>query len=239
VAARKDPNAFCIELPEIANDQSLAMTGSFSSLALAGIGLGYVDAPDALAALAARAGAAARRVIAEYGDTLQRAAALPFQRACFLGSGALFGTMQECHLKMQELTAGRVACRFDTYLGLRHGPQVFVNAECLVVASLASDPKVRRYEMDLLQELSRKQQGCGILAVCDRATDDLRRISSAVIELFPDGGPIADDHRVLTDVVAGQILATFKSLHLGLKPDSPSPDGTIHRVVQGVTIYDP
>jgi len=42
----------------------------------------------------------------------------------------------------------------------------------------------------------------------------------------------------MTDVAVGQILGTFKSMDLGLKPDCPSASGVINRVVQGVTIYD-
>jgi hypothetical protein len=34
-----------------------------------------------------------------------------------------------------------------------------------------------------------------------------------------------------------QILGFFKSIYLGLKPDTPSESGTITRVVQGVNIY--
>lgn len=209
-------------------------------MAMAGTGLGLLNTPDQITALAAQAGEGANRMIANSGDALQAAAALPFNRACFLGSGALFGTMQECHLKMQEMTAGRVVCRFDSFLGLRHGPQVFVNQECIVLAALATNPSVRRYEMDLLRELARKKQGCGMVVICDRVTDELRKMAFHVIELFPNGQPaIADEHRVMTDVVAGQILGVFKSISVGLKPDTPSPDGTINRVVQGVTIYDP
>jgi tagatose-6-phosphate ketose/aldose isomerase len=34
------------------------------------------------------------------------------------------------------------------------------------------------------------------------------------------------------------VLAFFKSLQLGLKPDSPSATGAITRVVEGVQIYN-
>ncbi|MCX7015207.1 MAG: SIS domain-containing protein [Candidatus Sumerlaeota bacterium] len=238
-AARADGQSLVLELPEETNDQSLAMTSSFSTMALAGVGLCFLDAPEAFHDLAVRLGEGATRVLRGYGDVVRDFAGLPFHRACFLGSNTLFGTMQECHLKMQEMTAGQVACRFDSYLGLRHGPQVFVNAECVVVAALASDPRVRRYEIDMLRELQAKRQGCGTLLICDRADAELRGLASAVIELFPDGNPVADEHRVMTDVVVGQMLAVFKSLACGLKPDDPTPGGTIHRVVQGVAIYEP
>jgi tagatose-6-phosphate ketose/aldose isomerase len=38
-------------------------------------------------------------------------------------------------------------------------------------------------------------------------------------------------------ILPAQIIGFFKSMHLGLSPDSPSNSGSITRVVKGVTIY--
>jgi tagatose-6-phosphate ketose/aldose isomerase len=38
-------------------------------------------------------------------------------------------------------------------------------------------------------------------------------------------------------VIFGQLLGLFASIHYGLKPDIPSPNGAISRVVQNVDIY--
>ena len=138
---------------------------------------------------------------------------------------------------MQEMTGGRIASIHDTYLGLRHGPQLFVNNDCIVVASLSSETRSRRYELDLLRELKSKRQGCGTLVICGRVDAEIAGVCDEVIDLFPKGEPLADDFRVLTDVIACQMLAAFKSLGLGLSPDNPSPDGIINKVVKGVTIY--
>jgi len=235
--AAESRDSLCILLPEQTNDKSLAMTSSFSSLALAGLSLGFANAPALFPPLVEKAAAGARRVIAEYGDLLSDFARLPFTRVCYLGSNTLLGCMQEARLKMQEMTAGRVASAFDSFLGLRHGPQVFVNGECVVVASLSSNPSVRRYERDLLRELRDKKQGIGTLVICGRAEREIRDLASAVIELYPVEEPLDDDYRVLTDIVACQILAVFKSVELGLSPDNPSPDGIINRVVEGITVY--
>jgi tagatose-6-phosphate ketose/aldose isomerase len=235
--ARNDDGALCVVLPEETNDRSLVMTSSFSNMALAGVGLTLLKSPRRLLALADRLAEGGERIL-RAGDTLAEFAGLPFARACFLGSNALCGTMQECHLKMQEMTEGRVASRFESFLGLRHGPQVFVNGECVVVAALSSDAAVRRYELDMLRELKAKRQGCGVLAVCDRATSEIRAACTHAVELYPEGEAVEDGYRVMTDVMVGQILGVFKSLAVGLKPDNPSTSGTINRVVQGVTIYE-
>ena len=78
----------------------------------------------------------------------------------------------------------------------------------------------------------------GTLVVCDRADAELREITEDLVELFPEGQKIDDQFRIMTDVAVGQILGTFKSMSLGLKPDCPSAAGVINRVVQGVTIYE-
>ncbi len=145
--------------------------------------------------------------------------------------------MQEGRLKMQEMTAGRVTAAWDSVLGLRHGPQVFVNGECVVVASLSSRPDAQRYELDLLRELKIKKQGRGTLVICAKADEWVRAAADDVIELYPSGEPLADEYRALTDVVVCQILAAFASIGLGLSPDNPSPEGIINRVVEGITIY--
>jgi tagatose-6-phosphate ketose/aldose isomerase len=235
--AAKSPASLCILLPEETNDASLVMTSSFSSLALAGLSLGFLDFFEGFGALVDAAAAGAERVIREYGDAIRDFADLRFTRACCLGSHALLGVMHEARLKMQEMTAGRIVSTFDSFLGLRHGPQVFVNDACIVVAALSSGPTARRYELDLLRELRDKKQGMGTLVICGKSDGEVRAVAKTVIEIFPSPEPLPDDCRVLTDIVACQILATFTSIGLGLSPDNPSPDGIINRVVQGVTIY--
>ena len=213
------------------------MTSSFSTMAFTAIGLCFLDNPDELRLLAQKLGIAARRVMREYADDLKQFIIQLATRVSYLGSKALFGTMQECRLKMLEMTEGKIAANVNSFVGLRHGPQVFINDECLVVAALSSDSYSRQYELDLLRELQQKGQGMGTLVICDKATEEISTLSSLCVELYPDGDDIEDDYRIMTDVVVGQILGTFKSLAVGLKPDNPSATGTISRVVQGVNIY--
>ena len=46
-----------------------------------------------------------------------------------------------------------------------------------------------------------------------------------------------DAYRPAVDVIFGQMLGLFSSIELGLKPDSPSPNGLISRVVEQFAIY--
>jgi tagatose-6-phosphate ketose/aldose isomerase len=49
---------------------------------------------------------------------------------------------------------------------------------------------------------------------------------------------IPDWYRPVVDVIFGQLLGLFSFLQLGLKPDMPSPNGVIDRVVQTIEIYE-
>ena len=92
----------------------------------------------------------------------------------------------------------------------------------MVVASLSSRRDVLQYELDLLRELKTKRQGCGTLVICCRAGDEIRDVADEIVDLYPEEEPLEDAYRALTDVVACQILASAKSLGLGLSPDNPS-----------------
>lgn len=237
-AAEEDSGSLRLLLPEETNDQSLVMTSSYSTMAFTGVGLSFMENLDELDGLAAKLGRGAQRVMNDYDNVIRDFSELDFSRACYLGANTLYGTMQECHLKLQEMTDGRIACRYESFLSLRHGPKVFVDDQCVVVASLSSDKVARKYELDMLRELRADKMGIATLLICDRATEELKGLSDHIVELYPDEDPVDDLYRVMTDVVVGQVMGTFKSLHLGLKPDNPNPAGTMNRVVKGVTIYD-
>jgi tagatose-6-phosphate ketose/aldose isomerase len=47
----------------------------------------------------------------------------------------------------------------------------------------------------------------------------------------------ANAYRPAVDVIFSQMLGLFASIELGLKPDSPSSNGVISRVVEKFAIY--
>jgi hypothetical protein len=49
--------------------------------------------------------------------------------------------------------------------------------------------------------------------------------------------PLADEDLTMVDAVVGQLLAFFRCLHTGLRPDAPSDEGVITRVVQSFAIH--
>lgn len=231
----KKDRALTILLPEKTNDESLAMTSSFSSMVVAGQYLASVGDTAEYAAILARVAQAGRNVLTGYSDALEKVCSGKFERAVFLGSNTLYGCAKECHLKLQEETDGKVVAKHDSFLGLRHGPEAVIHSNTLVVYLMSEEPLVRRYELDLMNGVRHKGIGMKKIAICRKADDETKAAADLVIE---HGCDIPDDYLSPAYVIVGQSLGVFKSIDMGLKPDSPSEKGVITRVVQGVKIYD-
>jgi len=238
--AQHNPNSLVICLDEATNDQGLAMTASFSNMVIAGQACSQIYSPDEYTQKLPQLVTAGKQVLAIAPEVVKKIAEHDFQRAIFLGSGSHFGTAIESHLKLQELTSGEVMCGYNTFLDLRHGPKAVINKHTLVVAFLSSDPYVRHYEVELLNEIRQQELGKMTILIGEGLDDEISRYGDEVIKIKSDSQPALPDS--LTPpvyVIIGQLLGLFKSLHLGFKPDSPSKTGVIHRVVQGVKVYNP
>lgn len=232
---RTEGRSLLLLLPEKTNDKSLAMTSSFSSMVIAGQYLASVKDASGYSGICQQIAVAGRKILESAMNGLEALCNESFERAVFLGSNTLYGCAKECHLKLQEETDGKVVGKFDTFLGLRHGPEAVVHDNTIVVYLLSEDPLVRRYELDLMNGVQRKGIGMKKVAVCKQADEEVRAASDIVIE---HGCDVPDDYQSPAYVIVGQALGVFRSLAYGLKPDSPSEAGVISRVVQGVRIYD-
>jgi tagatose-6-phosphate ketose/aldose isomerase len=236
-AATLDDWAVTLVLHPRTNDRGLAMTSSFSSMVVAGLGLAYLDRVEEYVALVDQMAAAGETMLAAMPEVAERLVKRGPERACFLGSGSAYGAAVESHLKLQEMTDGQLICLCETFLGIRHGPRAAIRGNTLVVCFVASDPQVRRYELDLIRSNREQRVGMAHLIVADRETG-LRELADEVIAFDPEGRLGLPDHMLApVYTIAGQLLGLFASLERGLKPDAPSAGGVIHRVVQGVTIY--
>jgi tagatose-6-phosphate ketose/aldose isomerase len=232
-----DPNVTVITLEDATNDRSLVMTSSFTNMALAGLFLGFLGDSVKYASVATALARGASKLLQTEMDALAQASRRPFRRVMFLGSGAHFPAAREASLKMLEMTGGRVVTGCETYLGLRHGPMSSVHDDTSVVCFLSVDPMVRAYEADVVRELARKRLGLFRILVGQEVPPNLPTSRDVVIP-FTDTN-LADEDLPILDVVVGQLLAFFRCLHEGLRPDIPSENGVIHRVVQAFTLHLP
>ncbi|MCR5561033.1 MAG: SIS domain-containing protein [Bacteroidales bacterium] len=236
LAGMKADNILTILLPPETDDKSLAMTSSYSSMLLTCSLISRIDDIEAeekhIEALSDGVEAAMNR----YEDKLREIAGLGFKRAVFLGSGPLKGVAEESRLKLQELTDGTVMCAFDSFVGFRHGPKAVVHDDTLVVYLMSPDPAVRRYEMDLVNQIGSRNAVQGTVMVCRGAAVAAEKAPSLTIETgLPDSMP--QRYGIAAYIFVAQLLGTFKSMGLGLNPDTPSVSGNISRVVEGVTLY--
>jgi tagatose-6-phosphate ketose/aldose isomerase len=228
------PNVESIVLPDETNDRSLMMTSSFTNLVLAARSLADPERSPESAARLADAGRVLLDVHAGSIATLARGA---FPQVVYLASGGRLGAARESALKMLESNGGAVETLAESFLGLRHGPMAALRADSLVVAFLSSDPVVRAYETDVLAEIRRKGLGRRRLIVGERIPAELVSGPEDVsADLAGPGRPLVDGELALLDAVAGQLLAFFRCLHGGGRPDSPS-SGVIHRVVESFAIH--
>jgi tagatose-6-phosphate ketose/aldose isomerase len=221
-------------LDDRTNDRSLVMTSSFTNMVIAALVLASLDDPASYLAQVDQIASVARSLL-DRSTLLAAAANGSFKSAVFLGSGSRLGAAREAALKMLEMTAGRVAASADTFLGLRHGPMSGVHEDTLVVCFLASDPITRSYELDLIRELNRKGLGARLI-VGDDVPVDIVRPEDVVLDCR-GLARAGDDLATVTDAIAGQLLALFRCLAMGLRPDAPSTANVINRVVEDFALY--
>jgi len=226
---RGDPRVTVLVLDERTNDRSLVMTSSFTNLLLAGFGLVQREGSDTIAGVK-RLARSVQHIFDAQADALAAIARSEFSNVVYLGSGGALGAAHESALKMLEMSGGAVVTMAETYLGLRHGPMSSLDEQTLVVGFLSPDPAVRAYELDLLRELSRKQLGMTRVLVGEGIPADVLGPNDVAVDLA--GLDAIDDALpLLADVAVGQLLAFFRCLELGGKPDTPS-QGVLTRVVE-------
>ena len=231
-------NILLLLLPEETDDKSLAMTSSFSTMLLTCLMLGHIDTLENDVEMIDSVAKNAEAVIAEYEDKLKEIASRPFERGVFLGSGALKGIAEECHLKLQELTDGAVVCKFDSFLGFRHGPKAVVNSKSIVVYLMTEQEDVQRYERDLVKQVDANNTPVAQIIVIAGKAPELPDVKADLVVRMPYGPKENDFYGIVAYVLVGQLLGYYASLAHGLNPDAPSVSGNIHRVVEGVTIYE-
>lgn len=228
-------NSVKILLPESAHDKGLAMTSSVSSMALTVLLMARINEIKSLRNQIELLSTYARRVIAQNESIFEDVLSSDYERVVFLGSGAFVGLAREAHLKLQELTNGKFICKFDSFLGFRHGPKAVVNDKTLMFYFFSNIEYVRQYEMDMVNSMNGKIRPAYSIGVSEDPiiSDGLDQL----ITFSENGETLDESFLMLAELVVAQLFSYYKSVREGFNPDNPSVNGTIHRVVQGVKIY--
>jgi D-galactosamine 6-phosphate deaminase/isomerase len=235
VCEKAPDRAFVLALDDTANDRGLAMTSSYTNMVVAGHCLAHVFSPNSYEGVFTTLEQAGTQFLDSAQEAAMAIAQKDFSRACFVGTGVLRAVGQESALKLLELTAGRIQTLAESTLGLRHGPLSALDGSTVLVSFLSRDPRRRHYELDLLDEIRQKRLGALRVVVTPDSGDALRHLADFVLTLHAPN--LLDQYRAPVDVMLAQMLGLFCSLRLGLKPDCPSPNDAISRVVSHVKIY--
>ena len=229
-------NVFTIVLDDDVNDRGLAMTSSFSNMVIVAQALAHFRALSSYRCIVESLAASGSATLSMAANVCERLVQEGFSKACFIGTGSLKGAAIESGLKVLELTSGRVGSLAESFLGLRHGPMSAIDKDTVVIAFFSADERRRQYEMDLIQEICDKGLTSKFLAVEPNAQEN-RLISPTNCVFLGLQNSVSDSYLTPLAVITGQLLGLFASLKEGLRPDNPSPQGAIGRVVGHVKIH--
>ena len=224
-----------VVLPPESNDKSLAMTGSYSGMLLCGMLISRLNEIESLEKQVYTLHSYGKKILDKFARRIREVAKIDFKRVVFLGSGPFYGTATESNLKLQELTDGNIICKNDSYLGFRHGPKAVTDEETLIVFIFSNDPFVMQYERDLVLSMRKGKKPLYTIGIFENDVNGLK--FDLEIKLSEGGIKLDEELLAVCYIMPAQLLGMYKSLALGLKPDSPSESGAISRVVEDVTIY--
>jgi tagatose-6-phosphate ketose/aldose isomerase len=232
--AAGDENNLLLLMPEKSNDQGFAMTGSYTCMALTAL-LVFdslsIEEKSTIVKMIHQMGES----VIQREEIIQAIIKHDFDRIIYLGSGCLEGLAREAQLKILELTAGKVVTAFDSTLGFRHGPKSFVNEKSLVFVFVSNHPYTRQYDLDMLKEM---QQDNIATYICAIEVEGNTKYDGNTFGFGSEAQFVPDAYLALPFVMIGQTISLLASVKVGNTPDTPSPTGTVNRVVKGVTIYE-
>ena len=230
--AQSDEKNLLLLQPEASNDAGFAMTSSFSSMMLTAL---LVFDRAELAQKEAKVAALiqlSQDVLERVAD-VQQLVDLDFSRVIYLGAGPFFGLAHEAQLKILELTAGQIATMYESPVGFRHGPKSLINQDTVVLVFGSADAYTKAYDLDLVREVA----GDGIVRRLVMLTDREEQLEGVEQVVLSTQEPLGDSYRIFPYIVYAQLFALLSSLKVKNRPDTPSPTGTVNRVVQGVIIH--
>ncbi|WP_270736620.1 SIS domain-containing protein [Streptococcus anginosus] len=230
--AHGDERNLLLLQPAPSNDAGFAMTSSFTSMMLTALLVfdktDLVTKEEKISALIALS-----QEMLDSAAAIQKMVSLDYNRVIYLGAGPFFGLAHEAQLKILELTAGQVATMYESPIGFRHGPKSLVNEETVVVVFSSTDTYTKLYDLDLVREVAGDEIARKVILLTDQK-EDLENVEQVILS----SQYLVDDvYRVFPYIVYGQLFALLTALKVKNRPDTPSPTGTVNRVVQGVIIH--
>lgn len=233
LAAQGDDYNLLLLQPAGSNDKGFAMTGSYTCMALTALLVFSTISEEEKARYVDTIIRLGQDVL-EREDYIQDLVNLDFERVIYLGAGGFYGLAHEAQLKILELTAGQIATMYESPVGFRHGPKSLINTQTIVIEFTSNDAYTKQYDIDLLNEV----QGDGIARrIVALSAAPITNTEAPTFVLADGGQDLPDVFLTFPYILFGQTFAIMTALKCKNLPDTPSPTGTVNRVVEGVTIY--
>lgn len=231
---KNDEHNYLLLMPSRSNDQGFAMTGSFSCMMLTAM-LIFDNLNENEESSYIKTIIEMGRNVISREDEIKKCVDLDFDRVVYLGSGGLGALTQEAQLKLLELTAGKIATVYDSSMGFRHGPKSFINENTLVFVFVSNNLYSRQYDLDVLEEINADKIA---KLTCALSVNNETNFSGETFEFGREYSDLPDVYLAFPYVLFAQALSLFASVKVGNTPDTPSPTGTVNRVVKGVIIHE-
>lgn len=195
-------------LTDMAQEQSIAQTLSFSTMLYSAQGLAAMVGGHDLSPLGEVPDACMRLIESTYGYATHWGTEPGVERFFFLGSGLRYGVACEAMLKMKEMSITHSEAYH--FLEFRHGPKALVDANTMVVGLVGSEHF--HHEAAALDEMG--QMGGKTLAIVPGKAN-----AGDVTVHLPDNLPAWTLPVLYLPVV--QSMAHARSMEKGLDPDNP------------------
>lgn len=205
-----DITANTIVLPHV-QEKSVVMTSTFTNLLLASqLIAGIVSENDPYIAELKQLPAIGEQVMTRAASSAKATAEdTQYDQFIFLGLGAYLGLASEGMLKMKEMT--QLYAEVFNPLEFRHGPISVVTEKTRVL--LMSRSPMQGLERDLVTDL--RQYGAGVTVIGDQ----LETFNDC--ETFDLQSELSDQSRAVLYLPFLQLLAYYRTIHMGLNPDKP------------------
>ena len=222
--ARGDERNLLLLQPKETNDAGFAMTSSFTSMLLTAL-LVFDPSEEEIKENRVEELVDLSEQILEKDREVKEVVDLDFERVIYLGAGPFFGLAHEAQLK--------IATMYESPVGFRHGPKSLINDQTLVLVFGSIDPYTRQYDLDLVREVAGDQIARQVVLLTDQVAG-IEHVREVLVEASADS---LDIYRAFPYIIYGQLISLLTSLKVQNRPDTPSPTGTVNRVVQGVIIH--
>ena len=100
---------------------------------------------------------------------------------------------------------------------------------------VSNDSYTRHYDLDILHEIAADNIALHTVAIQQSAQT---LFEGDAITFAKHATLLPDAYLALPFIMVAQTISLFTSLKVGNTPDTPSPTGTVNRVVKGVTIHE-